>query len=172
MIPMNVLQLDPIEVRQLGEADGEHIEGLFTGLSDQDRYYRFFRPMPAYPRAVMELLTGMDGIDHVAVGAFADGTCAGVARFIRSTRRPTVAEVAVSVAEAHRGRGLARRLVAALDVLAVDRHIERFEIYVHPANRPAAQLFRSLGFTLVLDSGTLEGERPVGAIQPAPALAA
>ncbi|MEM9565475.1 MAG: GNAT family N-acetyltransferase [Actinomycetota bacterium] len=169
---MNVLQLHPIEVRQLGETDAHHIEGLFNGLSDQDRYFRFFRPMPTYPTAVMDLLTGMDGIDHVAVGAFVDGTCAGVARFIRSTRRPTVAEVAVSVADGHRGMGLARRLVAALDVLAVDRDIERFEIYVHPGNRPAAQLFRSLGFTLVLDSGTLEGERRVGAAEPAPALAA
>ncbi len=159
----------PITVRQLGPDDRHHIEAVFTELSDQDRYYRFLRPMPTYPPAVMDLLTAMDGHDHVAVGAFVGSTCVGVARFIRSSRRPTSAEVAVTVSGRCRGRGLARRMIAQLDDLAAERDLDRFEIYVHPENRRAARLFRSLGFHLAYEDGTLEGERPVLSGHPAAA---
>lgn len=159
----------PVTVRELGPADGHHIEAVFADLSDQDRYYRFLRPMPTYPPAVLDLLTAMDGHDHVAVGAFVGPTCVGVARFIRSTRRPTSAEVAVTVSGQARGRGLARRMIALLDDLAAEVNVERFEIYVHPENRKAAHLFRSLGFSLTYEDGTLEGERAVLSGHPAAA---
>ena len=153
---------DPIVIRELSGADRPRIEGLFNGLSDQDRYYRFFRPMPTYPASVIDLLTAMDGIGHVAVGAFDGDRCAGVARFVRSGRRPTTAEVAVTVSAHYRGRSIARRMVERLDDLAADRGIEELEILVHPSNRPAAGLFRSMGFTLAVEDGTIVGHRPVG----------
>jgi GNAT superfamily N-acetyltransferase len=148
--------------------DRHHIEAVFDGLSDQDRYYRFFRPMPTYPTSVLQLLTSMDGVGHVAVGAFDGDTCVGVARFIRSTRRPESAEVAVTVAGTHRGCGLARRMVESLDRLAADRGIDEFEVVVHPSNRAAASLFRSMGFTTALEDGSVIGHRRVGIDQHPP----
>lgn len=158
----------PVYVRELDSADSAHVEAVFESLSDQDRYFRFFRPMPTYPAAVMDLLTAMDGAGHVAVGIFVDGNCAGVARYICSTRRPGVAEVAVSVHAGFRGRGLAPQMLTALEDIAAERGVERFEILVHPSNRGASRLFRSLGFTLALEDGSLVGERPVGADRAEP----
>lgn len=166
--PHHATPIRPFTFRQLTGDDRDHIEAVFDGLSDQDRYYRFFRPMPTYPASVLELLTGMDGVGHVAVGAFDGDTCVGVARFIRSTRRPESAEVAVTVAGTHRGCGLARRMVESLNELAADRGIGEFEVLVHPSNRAAARLFRSMGFAMALEDGSVIGHRPVGMDQDSP----
>jgi len=149
-------------IRQLTDRDHHHIEAVFESLSDQDRYFRFFRPMPTYPASVMELLTGMDGVGHVAVGAFDQERCVGVARFVSSQRQPGTAEVAVTVSATHRGLGIARRMVDALDLLGTERGLEVFEVLVHPSNRSAARLFRSMGFAMALDDGSVVGHRAVG----------
>lgn len=150
-----------IDLRELTAEDREHIVELFEQLSDFDRYLRFFRTMPSYPSSVLDALTAIDGYNHVAVGAFVDGTCIGVIRYIRLSRRPTTAEVAVTVSSGFRGLGVGRRLMIALTELARDRGVEHFEIDVLPANRAAAALFRSLGFAMRFDSGSLVGSRTV-----------
>ena len=166
--------IDPT-VRELHAADGPAVIELFQQLSGDDRFHRFLRPMPTYPAALLALLTAMDGDAHVAVGAFAGGTCIGVARYVRLSGRPAVAELAVTVAAGHRGLGLAGRLIGALDHLARQRGVEEFEINVHPMNRKALTLFASLGFTTRFDDGAVVGHRPVGRIghhpphRPAPA---
>ena len=161
------LHIAPVSVvvRPLDSADRHHIVGLFEDLDDRDRYFRFFRPMPAYPRSVIDLLTAMDGRDHVAVGAFDGETCIGVARYVRSARRPERAEIAVTVAAAHRGHGVAKQMIEALGHIADRNGIERFEINVHPENRGASALFRSLGFRTAFDDGTIVGSR---AVRPVP----
>lgn len=151
-----------IEIRELTADDADHVIGLFEQLSDFDRYLRFFRPMPSYPSSVLAMLTAMDGEDHVAVGAFVDGTCVGVIRSVRLRRRPTTAEVAVTVSSEFRGFGIARRLMTALTDLVETTEVEQFEIDVLPSNRAAIALFRSLGFTMRFDSGSLVGNRSVG----------
>lgn len=155
----NDLTTDDLMVRELGPDDADQIIAVFEGLSDHDRYTRFFRPMPTYPAATLELLTGMDGVRHVAVGAFDGDRCVAVARFVATARRPSVAEVAVTVAASHRGRGLAGRLVATLGPLAAARGITEFEVDVLPTNRAAASLFRNAGFRMRFDSGSLVGHR-------------
>ncbi len=153
-------RLAPITVsRELTTADGEAVIELLEALSPQDRFYRFFRAMPFYPQALLELLTDIDGVDHLAVGAFEGDTCIGVARCIRFANRPAVAELAVTVSPHHRGRGLASRLIAEVEALAAERDIAVIEIDVHPENRGAVMLFRSLGFALRFDSGGLTGTR-------------
>ena len=150
-----------VVIRELTADDRDQIVDLFEQLSDFDRYLRFFRTMPSYSSSVLDALTAMDGHSHVAVGAFVDGTCIGVIRYVRLSRRPTAAEVAVTVSSEFRGLGVARRLMAALTELAQDHGVEHFEIDVLPANRAAAALFRSLGFAMRFDSGSLVGSRPV-----------
>lgn len=150
-----------IDIRELTADDADQIIDVFEKLSDFDRYLRFFRPMPSYPSSVLASLTAMDGADHTAVGAFVDGTCVGVIRSVRLSRRPSSAEVAVTVSSEFRGLGIARRLMAALTELAHATGVEQFEIDVLPSNRAALALFRSLGFTMRFDSGSLVGNRAV-----------
>ncbi len=151
----------PITVRELSADDDTQVIDLFEKLSDFDRYLRFFRPMPTYPSSILTFLTGADGDGHVAVGAFRDGACVGVIRYVRSSRRPSTAEVAVTVSGEHRGLGIARRLMESLTELALARGVEEFEIDVLPSNRVATALFRSLGFAMRFDSGSIVGTRAV-----------
>ncbi len=162
---------EPIVVRELGPADRAAVIELFEGLSDADRYYRFLRPMPSYPPSMVRLLTAMDGVDHIAVGAIDPGGRAlGVARFVRYSGRPDTADLAVTVAGAARGRGLARRLIEAAADAAGSVGIVELTIDVHPQNRPALALFRSLGFELHFDDGTIVGRRAVeSTLDPEPA---
>ena len=51
--------------------------------------------------------------------------------------------------------------MSTLTELAAERGVEHFEIDVLPSNNPAAKLFRSLGFTMAFDSGSLVGSRAV-----------
>ena len=152
----------PLLVRELTTADRDHVIAVFETLSDQDRFFRFFRPMPTYSSSILQLLTAMDGADHVAVGAFVGPTCVGVARYIRSTHRPSRAEVAVTVSAEMRGRGVARRMLGPLHQLAEKRGVEEFEIYVHPQNRVASRLFASLGFATRFEDGSVVGSCSVG----------
>ena len=67
----------------------------------------------------------------------------------------------MTVSSEYRGFGIARRLVNELSAVAERRGVEDFEIDVLGTNRRAAALFRSLGFTMRFDSGSLVGTRPV-----------
>jgi acetyltransferase len=154
---------DPI-VRELTSADRANVIDLFDGLSDRDRLFRFFRAMPEYSKPIIDLLTAMDGVDHVAYGALAAGRCVGAARFIRATSRPRSAEVAVTVAPEFRSRGIARLLVTALEQRAESCAIDTFEVNIYPENRGASALFRSLGFDTRFEGGVITGERSLGSL--------
>ncbi len=151
----------PVHIMELDKNDSDHVIGVFESLSEFDRYYRFFRSMPVYSSAVLDMLTGMNGTDHVAVGAFSGGVCVGVARYIKPAGREGVAELAVVVSAPARGHGLARRMLSALDAPARINGIAEYEVFVHPQNRPGLSLFRSLGFELTFNDGAFEGTMAV-----------
>ena len=141
--------------------------GLESGLGD----YLALGPDPivreltsAARANVIDLLTAMDGVDHVAYGALAAGRCVGAARFIRATSRPRSAEVAVTVAPEFRSRGIARLLVTALEQRAESCAIDTFEVNIYPENRGASALFRSLGFDTRFEGGVITGERSLGSL--------
>ncbi len=158
-----------ITIRELSRADANEIIDFFEGLPADDRFFRFFRPMPVYPPSMLDFLVDIDGVDHMAVGAYDGQRCLGVARCVRQTDRPDTAEVAVSVAAEARRCGLARRMLDALSPVAAEQEVDRFEINVHPENRKAVKLFRSLGFATAFEDGTIVGSRSV--IDPANQLA-
>ena len=155
-------QSPDVLVRELTSEDRADIIGLFEQLSYRDRVFRFFRAMPEYQPPVIELLTAIDGFDHVAYGAFTEGRCVGVARFIRAASRPEAAEVAVTVAPTHRSRGLARLLVGALESPAERCGVDTFEVNIYPENRGASVLFRSLGYNTRFADGIITGSKALG----------
>ncbi len=107
-----------ITIVELNSDDRDLIIDVFERLSDIDRFYRFFMSVPVYSNAMLEMLTGMNGTDHVAVGAFSEGTCVGIARYVRPAGSTGAAELAVVVSAEARGLGLSRRMLAALDAPA------------------------------------------------------
>jgi GNAT superfamily N-acetyltransferase len=90
----------------------EHVlRSVFAGMSGRSRLLRYFAPIAQLSPPMIQRLSAVDGITHLAVAAWADGEPVGVARLIADGPRCTSAELAVEVADAWHRRGLGRALV-------------------------------------------------------------
>jgi GNAT superfamily N-acetyltransferase len=103
-----VLNTGAIELRELDASDGDILDEVFAGLSDESRFLRYLTPMPTLHPQARRVLTSVDGRTHVAVAAFADGRAIGLARVIGLDGHR--AELAVEVVDAWQGRGVGTRL--------------------------------------------------------------
>lgn len=119
-----------IRMRPLVREDKALLQEGFERLSPRSRYLRFFSGMPHLPERMAASFTDIDHVDHFAWAAFAcdepGEPGVGVARYIRSTDDPEVAEMAVTVVDAHQGRGIGTLLVYALAEVASLHGIRRF----------------------------------------------
>ena len=136
-----------VHVRPIRPADGDRLREGFVQLSLESRVGRFLSPLRALSDADVRYLTEVDGVDHVAVVAVdpGSGRGLGVARYVRSTRDPVAAEVAVTVAEDVRRRGLAEVLLSTLADAARARGIEKLTAEVLSDNHRVRSLLRKLG---------------------------
>lgn len=146
-----------VELRPQGRHDRELVAGFFDGLSPGSRYRRFLQPLGRLPEAMLRHLLAVDGERHAAMVAMVAGECVGIARYLALHDEPGVAEVAVTVTDRHQGRGIGRLLVASLRAPAARAGITTFLYLVHPSNRAALGLVRSLGVQPVWCGGLVEG---------------
>lgn len=113
-----------VTLRDLTPADFDVVAELADGLSDDERYLRFFTAHPGYiPQWAASLTQPASGA--VALGAFDHGELVGVANYIPSDA-PDRAEVAIVVARYQHDRGVGTALLAELIRLAKDngfRHL-------------------------------------------------
>lgn len=147
-------------------ADADAILELYEALSAESRYNRFFCATPRYDRALVSFLT--DVSSSIVWLAFDGERCVGEAR-VTTSARDGRGDLAVVVADDHRGRGLGRRLskLAVRDYL---RHTEFVTFSILPTNRAAVRLARRSGMGLKWADGTLDGviQRRVPAMAPVP----
>jgi len=138
-----------VMIRPLAAGDEAAIIGWFAALGDETRYERFFATLKQLsPRTVSELAR-VDHVDHEAIAAVApDGTTVAIARYIRIAN-PRVAEVAVAVADAWRGRGIAGMLLERLARRAQSAGIERFKALCLSTNHTIIRLLGRLGPTTI-----------------------
>lgn len=100
--------------------DRDALSEQYEHLSEDSRFHRFLGAVPHLTEELLaHLVDDVDGVDHVAFVLFAlpeDGpeVPAGIARIVRYPDRPTAADVAVTVADAWQGRGVATALLRAL----------------------------------------------------------
>src|SRR5512134_3826111 len=97
----------PATFRPATPADADAIVELYEGLSAESRYGRFFRATPRYDRSLLRFLT--DVTSSTVWLAFDGERCVGEARVATSVRDGR-GDLAVVIADDHRGRGLGRRL--------------------------------------------------------------
>ena len=99
----------------------------------------------------MRYFTEIDHHDHEALGAVdpGDGRGVGVARYVRSGEDPQAAEIAVTVVDEWRRRGLGTELLAQLAQRAREEGIRRFTALVGADNVAMTGLVRSTGAALV-----------------------
>lgn len=151
----------PIGVRALVPEDRDLIAAAFERLSPRSRLMRFLSPVPRLSKGLLERLVDVDQEHHVALAAMLDGNLIGVARYVVNREAPYEADFAVTVIDAHQGRGLGRALTERLAAVAEERGLTRFTLDVHPENRVMLGLAWSLGARLRLQDGLLSGTLPL-----------
>jgi len=123
-------------IRELRRDEGDLLDAVMAGLSDQSRYQRFHSPKPRLTSADRRYLTDVDGRDHVALIAFApDGAPIAVGRWVRLKEDPATAELGVEVVDEWQGQGVGSELIARLARRAAAAGIERLLARVLDANR-------------------------------------
>jgi RimJ/RimL family protein N-acetyltransferase len=164
--PVALESRDRVLIRPIREEDKQSLVEGFQRLSAESRYRRFFSPVHELSAHQLRYLTEVDHHAHEALLATdpSTGEGLGVARFIRSTTDPRVAEVAVAVGDSWQGRGLGTALLEALAARAREEGVDRFTGSVLAGNSPMLRLLRRLGPSAALDraGGVVEFEIDLG----------
>ena len=120
----------PISIRPVVAEDKPLFAEGFRKLSDSSRFLRFLRPMQSLPARDLTFFTEIDYVDHMAWGAIFDcedvDQGVGVARYVRFSEDPHVAEVAITVIDPFHRRRVATHLLGALYWSAIRNGISSF----------------------------------------------
>jgi GNAT superfamily N-acetyltransferase len=136
-----------VEIRPIEPDDRDALARGFDRLSEQSRYRRFLSPRGPLSQAELSYLTEVDHHDHEALVAVDPETDegVGVARFIRSTEDPAVAELAVAVADDWQGKGVGSLLAAELAKRAREEGVMCFTALALAENDAILGLLQDLG---------------------------
>ena len=154
--------------RPFQTGDRELLREGFERMSPESRYHRFFTPIEHLSEQQLDSLSDIDFVDRVAWLALLpdnkDFPGAGVARWVRATDDPEVAEAAVTVIDAYQRRGIGNALLRLLAQSAIERGIKQFRAFVLGENHAMLQLFESLGAeTSSIEAGVIEMRIPLPA---------
>lgn len=157
------VELIPLETRHKDLL----VEG-FGLLSERSRYLRFMAPVSVLSGSELEYLTNLDMVARFAWAALVDEQPAALARYSRTTTRPEVAEVAVTVLDEFQGRGMAPLLIKCLAPVAQAVGFSRFEFEVLPENRAMLRVLDKLGVTYEQEGNIMRGEIALEDMPPPP----
>jgi GNAT superfamily N-acetyltransferase len=161
-------------IRQGHRSDRELLLRGFERLSPESRYRRFLGPIPELSKAMVRYLTEIDHHDHEAMIALDErtGEGIGVARYVRNSERPDVAEVAVTVIDDWQGKGLGTLLLDVISARAREEGIRSFTALMLATNTEMMDLLRELDPVWIVDreTGTVEIEVPIPSVGLAPSL--
>ncbi len=109
-----------VVVRPVQATDQALLADGFGRLSARSRRQRFLTVKRDLSSAELRFLTDIDHHDHEAIGALdaRDGRGIGVARYIRSSRNATDAELAVTIVDDWQRRGVGTMLLSRLTASA------------------------------------------------------
>jgi acetyl coenzyme A synthetase (ADP forming)-like protein len=151
-----------VHLRPIRNEDADALLGLYTRLSDESLYLRFFSPVQAPTARQLEALTDLDYDQRFALVAELGDDLVAVARFDRLTNG-TDAEVAFTVQDDQQGRGLGSILLEHLAAAARELGVRRFVASTLAGNVKMLRVFRDAGFEVSrhLDGGTVEVSFPI-----------
>lgn len=133
-------------LRDLRPGERHTVQAVFDGLSPTSRARRFHGPVPTMTPRMLDVLSAVDGRDHVAmvaeVGRGRRRRPVGLARLVRTG--PDTAEVALEVVDAAQGRGIGTRLLEATRVRAMALGYRTIEADVLDGNEPMLHLLRQV----------------------------
>lgn len=139
----------PVLIRPLRPDDKALLSEGLARLSARSRYQRFGMAVRELSSAELSYLTEIDYENHMAWVAIDSSEererAVGVARYVRLNSDPQGAEVAVTVADSHRRRGLGTLLLGRLAESARAHDVERFKAFVYWDNAPVLKLVHDYG---------------------------
>ncbi|MEA2683504.1 MAG: hypothetical protein QOK05_1832 [Chloroflexota bacterium] len=135
--------------RPIQPADKASLQHGLAQLSPESRYRRFFAPIDHLSDEQLEYFTEVDQVNHVAWVAIlpdlAGSPLVGVARYVRLANDPEAAEAAVTVIDAHQGKGIGRALLRVLAEVAIKGGVKRFTLFVLSENETMMGLMHEAG---------------------------
>jgi len=170
--PSVTLDGEQITLRPTGPGDEQPMTRYFEELSPESRRLRFHQPVPIVKPWLIRPLVDVDHTVHVAWTAWSGARIVGEARYVRLRSDPTSAEIAFSVADTHRRRGIGTLMVESLGELARADGVEAFTSMVGHDNRASSAFLTGLGTRFSFADGALEGRAPVPAWSRSSELAA
>lgn len=142
-------------LRPLRPGETDVLENVFKGLSARSRYQRYLVPMSRLTSYASHKLADVDARNHVAWVALADGSPAGIGRYVRTA--DDTAEIALEVVDAVQGRGVGAALLDAVTTVAQVQGIDYLEAVVQPTNDASVALLTQVGITFAFEDGLLVG---------------
>jgi len=151
-----------ILIRPIQPSDAAELNDAFEHWSEESRYRRFHTGIRHLTKGLLDYLTHVDGIDHVALVAqlaHEPMTGVGVGRFVRLPHAADRADLALAVTDDAQGHGVARRLLIELAHAAHARGIATFCMDVLGSNDHVRELLASVGARCVrAEEGVLSYE--------------
>lgn len=141
-----------IVIRAVRSDDRERMREASSRLSPEAIYLRLFTPKKELTEAGLDRLIEVDFEREVAlfatIGTGTQESLIGGGRYVRTTERGSVAEVAFMVDGRYRGQGIASRLLQHLAAIARTQGISRFDAEVLAENRPMLSVFTRSGLPM------------------------
>ena len=146
--PEHFLPTTAIRFRPIGPEDRVGVSKLFSRLSPESRYRRFFGPKPELSDRELTFFTAVDHVAHEALAAVDQRDCSivGLVRYVQYVDRPRVAAVAIEVADEWQQMGIGSSLLERLLDRARVNGIDRLSATTRWENLPARSLLRRFGF--------------------------
>jgi RimJ/RimL family protein N-acetyltransferase len=138
-------------IRPSGVADRALLQECFEALSPESQRMRFFNNKRSLTPEELDLFSGADGYDHIAIAAVRIDTSGreleplGFARCLRLAPGGETAELSVTVADRFQGQGIGSALLGRLTDAAHSQGIRRFRFEVLVENRGMRQLAQRMG---------------------------
>ena len=147
---------------ELEPGDEAAVKGLFSRMSPESLYRRFFSPISRVEQFTSAVLRE-DRYERAAVAAVVNGEVVGVAQYSR-VPGATAAGLGIMVADDWQRQGLGTRMLAALAARAAARGIVDFEVDVQGDNFGALRLLQRVapGLRLKFSAGIGEGSFSIG----------
>jgi RimJ/RimL family protein N-acetyltransferase len=161
MLPVQTTLKDgkAVLIRQIQPEDKAELKAGFDQLSARSRRLRFLSIPSRLTDDQLRYFTEVDHVHHEAICAIdveKGSRCGiGVARYIQAKGKRRTAEFAVTIADAHHGRGLGTILMQLLMQRARKNGFQRLVGYILDDNVPMLAMMKKLGATLRREDETV-----------------
>lgn len=129
----------------------------YKRLSERSRYCRFLYNPRSLSEKMIRYFTVVDNYNHLALCAkdLRDDNGIGVARYIRKSDHPTVAELAITVIDDYQNMGLGSQLMEQIIPLAMQNGIHKFVGHLLEDNHAMLNILRRYNADIQWEQGPI-----------------